>query len=105
MRVFADLHPEEVVGMVLIDPTQEAFMQWLRGNFPRVNRLSGADRARQDEWGCQFGHFWRAAAKRGGMKLPRAMPWVWRLAIFPVWNPVGIPNQKNARTPGGRRPR
>jgi pimeloyl-ACP methyl ester carboxylesterase len=29
-RVFADLYPQEVVGMVLIDPSQEAFDDWTR---------------------------------------------------------------------------
>lgn len=52
-RVFADRYPTEVAGMILIDPTQEAFMFWLRKHFPSINRVSGDDRSRQDEWGSQ----------------------------------------------------
>jgi len=30
VRVFADMYPKEVVGMVLIDPSQESFNDWLK---------------------------------------------------------------------------
>jgi pimeloyl-ACP methyl ester carboxylesterase len=32
MRVFADMYPTEVVGLVLIDPSQETFDEWTRTN-------------------------------------------------------------------------
>jgi pimeloyl-ACP methyl ester carboxylesterase len=41
-RVFADMYPKEVVGMVLIDPSQESFNDWLKLNQP--DRLKAAER-------------------------------------------------------------
>jgi len=41
VRVFADMYPNEVVGMVLIDPSQESFNDWLRKNQP--DRLKAAE--------------------------------------------------------------
>src|SRR6185369_5725484 len=41
VRVFADMYPNEVVGMVLIDPSQETFNDWLRKNQP--DRLKAAE--------------------------------------------------------------
>lgn len=40
VRVFADMYPKEVVGMVLIDPSQESFNDWLKKNEP--DRLKAA---------------------------------------------------------------
>ena len=37
VRVFADMYPKDVVGMVLLDPSQESFNDWLKKNQP--NRL------------------------------------------------------------------
>jgi pimeloyl-ACP methyl ester carboxylesterase len=33
-RIFASLYPDEVVGMVLLDPTQEEFLDWLKTHYP-----------------------------------------------------------------------
>ncbi len=41
VRVFADMYPNEVVGMVLIDPSQESFNDWLSKNQP--DRLKAAE--------------------------------------------------------------
>jgi pimeloyl-ACP methyl ester carboxylesterase len=41
VRVFADMYPKEVVGMVLIDPSQESFNDWLSKNQP--DRLKAAE--------------------------------------------------------------
>ena len=41
VRVFADMYPSEVVGMVLIDPSQESFNDWLNKNQP--DRLKAAE--------------------------------------------------------------
>src|SRR6185295_11117359 len=41
VRVFADMYPSEVVGMVLIDPSQESFNDWLIKNMP--DRLKAAE--------------------------------------------------------------
>lgn len=40
IRVFADMYPKEVVGMVLIDPSQESFNDWLKKN--QADRLKAA---------------------------------------------------------------
>ena len=32
VRVFADMYPKEVVGMVLVDPSQEAFYDWTKAH-------------------------------------------------------------------------
>ncbi|EEF58222.1 alpha/beta fold hydrolase [Pedosphaera parvula] len=45
-RVFADMYPEEVVGMVLADPTQEEFMAWMQARDP--NHAEGHDEAWKD---------------------------------------------------------
>jgi pimeloyl-ACP methyl ester carboxylesterase len=34
-RIFASLYPNEVVGMVLLDPTQEEFLDWLAVHHPK----------------------------------------------------------------------
>jgi pimeloyl-ACP methyl ester carboxylesterase len=34
-RTFASLYPNEVVGMVLLDPTQEAFIDWMKLHHPK----------------------------------------------------------------------
>ena len=41
VRVFADMYPNEVAGMVLIDPSQESFNDWLGKNQP--DRLKAAE--------------------------------------------------------------
>jgi pimeloyl-ACP methyl ester carboxylesterase len=33
-RVFASLYPDEVTGMVLLDPTQEEFLDWMKIHYP-----------------------------------------------------------------------
>jgi pimeloyl-ACP methyl ester carboxylesterase len=38
VRVFAEMYPKEVAGMVLLDPSQESFNDWLKKNHPaRLN--------------------------------------------------------------------
>src|SRR5262245_7665835 len=34
-RTFASLYPNEVVGMVLLDPTQEEFIDWMKIHHPK----------------------------------------------------------------------
>ncbi|MBL9137372.1 MAG: alpha/beta hydrolase [Verrucomicrobiales bacterium] len=63
-RVFGDLYPDEVAGLILVDPTQERFIQWLRRALPGVNVVSASDQAREDEWGCQKESMQQAAASR-----------------------------------------
>ncbi len=54
IRVFASLYPEEVAGMVFVDPTQEAFMAMLNEQFPDMNIVTEAQRSEQYEWGMQW---------------------------------------------------
>jgi pimeloyl-ACP methyl ester carboxylesterase len=39
-RVFASMYPDEVAGMVLLDPSQEDFIKWMEANHPTksINR-------------------------------------------------------------------
>ncbi len=34
VRVFAEMYPKEVVGLVLLDPSQESYNEWLKKNHP-----------------------------------------------------------------------
>jgi pimeloyl-ACP methyl ester carboxylesterase len=34
-RIFASLYPDEVAGMVLLDPTQEEFLDWMKIHHPK----------------------------------------------------------------------
>ena len=90
-RVFAGLYPNEVAGMVLVDPSQEEFMAWLNAHFPKLNVVTDADLQKQDEWGSQWISMGQAhdailpdvpitlitAAKIEGPLLGRLIP-VWR---------------------------
>ena len=49
IRVFADMYPKEVVGMVLIDPSQESFNDWLKKNQPDRLKASEAGIAKAGE--------------------------------------------------------
>ena len=53
VRVYADLYPGDVVGMVMVDPAQEEFSEWLNRHFPKMNVVTEEDVLRQDEWGSQ----------------------------------------------------
>lgn len=64
IRVFAGLYPDEIAGMVFVDPTQESFMRWLRAVFPEANVVSEADRQKQREWGMQWDSMDQAARSR-----------------------------------------
>ena len=51
-RVFASMYPNDVAGMLLLDPTQEAFISALRQLRPEINVASSEDVAAQNEMGC-----------------------------------------------------
>jgi len=53
IRVFASLYPDEVTGMVFVDPTQESFMIRLNRMFPEINVVTHEQRREQYEWGMQ----------------------------------------------------
>lgn len=54
IRVFASLYPDEVTGMVFVDPTQEGFMAMLNKQFPDMNVVTEAALLEQYEWGMQW---------------------------------------------------
>jgi pimeloyl-ACP methyl ester carboxylesterase len=88
IRVFAGLYPNEVAGMVFVDPSQEEFMAWLNRHFPNLNVVTEEDRQKQDEWGSQWSSMNQArdarlpnvpitlisAARSGGPLLRRLLP-------------------------------
>jgi len=49
VRVFADMYPKEVVGMVLIDPSQESFNDWLKQNHSALLKDAEAQIAKSSE--------------------------------------------------------
>src|SRR6185503_9296032 len=49
VRVFADMYPKEVVGMVLIDPSQESFNEWIRKSQPDRLKAAQAQMANASE--------------------------------------------------------
>ncbi|HKS37596.1 MAG TPA: alpha/beta fold hydrolase [Verrucomicrobiae bacterium] len=54
VRVYAGMYPEDVAGIVLVDPTQEGFMTWLSQHYPEINRVTEKHRIAQDELGSQW---------------------------------------------------
>ena len=54
VRVYAGMYPEEVAGIVLVDPAQEEFMSWLNQKYPQINVITEKHRIAQDEWGSQW---------------------------------------------------
>lgn len=61
-RVFASMYPSDVGGMLLLDPTQEKFIDTLRQLHPEINVVSAADLAEQNEWGCSDASLHQASA-------------------------------------------
>ena len=53
-RVFIDQYPDEVIGLVLIDPSPEEMFDWLRKKRTDANRISAKDEAEQNEFACTF---------------------------------------------------
>ena len=49
VRVFADIYPKEVVGLVLIDPSQESFNDWIHKNQPERLKASQDNIAKAPE--------------------------------------------------------
>ncbi len=64
IRVFAGLYPEEVAGMVFVDPTQESFMALLNRLFPEINVVTTEDVNAQEEWGMQWASMNQARVAR-----------------------------------------
>jgi pimeloyl-ACP methyl ester carboxylesterase len=53
-RVFAGRFPEDVAGIVFVDPSTEEFMEWFAGKFPEFVQISEPHRRAQDEWASQW---------------------------------------------------
>lgn len=49
IRVFAGQYPEDVAGLVLVDPTTEEFVDWMQENDPNANQPSAKQRQAQTE--------------------------------------------------------
>lgn len=45
-RVFAHRYPQDVIGMVLVEPSSEEYEQWLRGKHPEAFQASAQELAR-----------------------------------------------------------
>jgi pimeloyl-ACP methyl ester carboxylesterase len=52
------------MGLVLVDPTQEDFMDWLAEHFPELNRDSSSLRAQQGEWASRWDSLQQARTAR-----------------------------------------
>jgi pimeloyl-ACP methyl ester carboxylesterase len=66
IRVFASLFPDEIIGMVFVDPTQEGFMLMLNREFPEMNVVTDQQRREQGEWGMQ----WSSMKQAENARLP-----------------------------------
>ena len=49
VRVFADMYPKDVIGLVLVDPSQEAFNDWTRTNLRDLRKEEEARLAQASE--------------------------------------------------------
>lgn len=89
-RVYADMFPAEVSGILFVDPTMEDFMDWLHQKYPELNSISAAELARQDEWGSQLISLEQARNARLP-NVPIALitgaqaQGIWGRAIMPYW--------------------
>lgn len=75
VRVFADMYPKEVAGMVLIDPSQETFEDWTRSHKEaqragRDEQMAKASQAVRDE-SAQVSASYEQAR---GAKIPSGIP-------------------------------
>lgn len=69
VRVFADMYPKDVVGMVLIDPSQEAFNDWTKTNLrdrrkEEEERIAKASEGVRGEWDSLETSYGQARAAR-----------------------------------------
>lgn len=75
VRVFADMYPNEVAGLVLVDPSQEAFDDWTKKNATdqrkvEEGRISQAQQGVRDEWQALDASYAQARAS----KVPKGIP-------------------------------
>jgi pimeloyl-ACP methyl ester carboxylesterase len=54
VRIFAGAHPEETAGLVLVDPSQEEFFDWMRAHDAEAAAAWREAARRPDELGCSW---------------------------------------------------
>ena len=74
-RVFADMYPREVAGMVLIDPSQESFNDWLKKNAPDRVKAQQSDISKAGEGvQAEFAAVDTSYEQARGAKVPQGIP-------------------------------
>lgn len=88
VRVFADMYPKEVAGMVLIDPSQEAFAEWLDKSphkpKPNIERLSKAPEGLVGEEAALSTSFAQARASKVPAGIPVTLLTAMKEEVMPV---------------------
>lgn len=75
VRVFADMFPKEVVGMVLIDPSQESFNDWLNKNqADRVKAAANEIQKASEGVRAEFAAVETSYAQARTTKVPQGIP-------------------------------
>lgn len=75
VRVFADMYPKEVVGIVLIDPSQESFNDWLGKNYPDRVKAAESNAASAPEGPrSEFAALDISYGQARGAKVPEGIP-------------------------------
>jgi len=75
VRVFADMYPKEVVGLVLIDPSQESFNDWLIKNQPDRLKAAEGDIAKAGEGvKAEFASVDTSYSQARAAKVPAGIP-------------------------------
>ncbi len=75
VRVFADMYPNEVAGMVLLDPSQESFNDWLSKNQPDRLKLAERNIANAGEGvKAEFASVDTSYSQARAAKVPKGIP-------------------------------
>jgi len=75
VRVFADMYPKEVAGMVLIDPSQETFNDWLNKSQPDRLKVAQSQIAKAPEGvRAEFTSLDTSDAQARAAKVPQGIP-------------------------------
>jgi pimeloyl-ACP methyl ester carboxylesterase len=75
VRVFADMYPNEVVGLVLIDPSQESFNDWLARTLPDRLKATESNIAKAGEGvQAEFASVDTSYSQARAAKVPAGIP-------------------------------
>lgn len=75
VRVFADMYPKEVAGIVLIDPSQESFDDWLKKNHPDRVKAAESNIAKAGEGvQAEFAALGTSYSQARAAKVPGGIP-------------------------------